>query len=48
MKKIIKFGFLLLMGISCHKIQDKKLQQSIRFEIEQNKSLDFSNYTDFQ
>lgn len=48
MKKIIKFVFLLLIAISCHKIQDKKLQQSIRFEIEQNKSLDFSNYTDFQ
>lgn len=48
MKKIIKFVFLLLIAISCYKIQDKKLQQSIRFEIEQNKSLDFSNYKDFQ
>lgn len=48
MNKIIVFIFLLFVGISCQNISDKHLENEIQTEIQETKSINFSNYTDFQ
>lgn len=48
MNKIIVFIFLLCVGISCQNISDKHLENEIQTEIQETKSINFSNYKDFQ